>query len=181
MILILAEPNDVHAIVVAKRISDLGQDCCILNTEDFPTKCQIHVELSGGRTRFSIRYAGVTIDSGDVKGMWLRRLRQYQLSREIENDEVRRFAYDECREFFLGFANIVPNVINSTYREFHALRKLHQLRTAQEVGLAIPETLVGNDPEAVERFCSQRPGEVIYKVLSNAKFGFYGTQGVTPE
>jgi hypothetical protein len=181
MVVITADPKDVHALAVAKRVYDLGEDCCILDPADFPTRCQMQIAYSGNACEFSIRYGGETIRSESVSGLWLRRFRSYEIDPAIVNDEIRRFVYEECREFFQGWATTIPNVINSNIREFNALRKVYQLRVAQEVGLKIPRTSVGNDPEAVAGFCRPGSSETVYKVLSGTSFGFFGTQSVTAE
>lgn len=141
----------------------------------------MHVVYGGNDYEYTMRYGGETIRSESVKGLWLRRFQPYEIDPAITHEELRRFAYEECREFFQGWAATVPNAINSNLREVVALRKVHQLRVVQQVGLRIPRTLVGNDPEGVARFCREAPSEIVYKVLTNTTFGFYGTQVVTPE
>src|SRR5262245_11728454 len=110
MVIITAEPRDIHALAVAKRLYDLGEDCCILSPADIPTRCQFNIEYGDGTFNYTINYCGQSIHGSTVTGLWLRRFRPYEIDQGITNEEVQQFAYDECRELFQGWAATVPNV-----------------------------------------------------------------------
>ena len=57
--------------------------------------------------------------------------------------------------------------VNHPGRDEAAARKAHQLDVARSAGLAIPRTLITNDPDAARRFVGQQNGSgTIYKAFS---------------
>lgn len=53
--------------------------------------------------------------------------------------------------------------INDPDSELVANRKPHQLNVARKLGLAIPRTLMSNDPDRIETFFREAPGEIVMK------------------
>lgn len=177
MILILAEPRDIHAAVVSRRLVDAGEDVCILNTADFPQRCAISWRPAG----YTVTYGGHTIESADVTGVWVRRLKPFDISEAVFDGQVSSFAYAECKDVLLGLLGTVPNIVNACRDEFFAQRKLTQLHAARALGIRTPDTLVSNDPEAIRAFYENRSGEVIFKPLTGTAFQFTGAQAMTDD
>ncbi len=66
-------------------------------------------------------------------------------------------------------ANVVNPGAAADRFEGHKLRQLH---LAQRSGLAIPDTLVGNDPDAVRAFAARHDQDLICKLLGKVSWGF---------
>jgi hypothetical protein len=49
-----------------------------------------------------------------------------------------------------------------------AASKPNQLKTAQQIGFAVPETLFSNDPDEIRRFYREHQGRIIYKPFAPA-------------
>ncbi len=175
MILLIAEPQDVHARVVARRLELRGVSHAIVNSADFPQRLRISARYADGR--FAIRMANGSpiVQDEEIQGVWLRRFHAHDISTAISDEAVAAFAYREARELFLGWTASVRNVINPRSEEWRAELKPFQLFAAQEVGLRIPRTLVSNDPAEIHAFADSLGGEAIFKVLSATPFQFTAT------
>jgi hypothetical protein len=180
MILLIAEPTDVHARVVARRLETRGVTHAIVNAADFPQRLRISASYADGR--FAVRMANGSpiVNDEEIRGVWLRRFHAHDISPAIADEAVAAFAYREARELFLGWTASVPNVINPRSEEWRAELKPFQLFAAQEVGLTIPRTLVSNDPAEIRAFVASLGGEAIFKVLSATPFQFTATTIVEP-
>src|SRR5262249_53991554 len=105
----------------------------------------------------------------------------HDISPDVTDRAVARFAFEQCRDHFLGLISAVPNVINPRLAEMHAELKPRQLRFAQEVGLRIPKTLISNRAEDIMAFLESAKTEVVFKTLSATAFQFTGTSLVTEQ
>jgi hypothetical protein len=175
MILLVAEPKDVHARVVARRLEMRGARHAIVNSADFPGKLRISAEYGNGRFAVRMANGAPIVDGEEIRGLWLRRFHAHEISPEIADEAVAAFAYRESRELFLGWTASVKNVINPRNEEWRAELKPFQLFAAQEVGLTIPRTIVSNDPDEIRTFAASVDGEVVFKVLSATAFQFTAT------
>lgn len=83
------------------------------------------------------------------------------------------FAYGEITAVLCGLPHLkeIP-WINPIEQERKAANKLLQLRTAQELGIRIPKTLITNDEAAVLRF-REETGKVIFKPVSGSSLHTY--------
>ena len=174
MILIVSEPADIHSSVVAQRLVDKGSDVCIFSAGDFPQRLSVSWKTGGVSTGYTFKYADRTIDSDEVRGIWVRRLKSFAIAPSIIDSQVQTFTYAECKDFFFGWLSTFRNVINSCHNELLASKKLTQLHHAQELGFRIPETLISNDPEDIRAFYTKRKTEIIFKPLTGTAFQFTG-------
>jgi hypothetical protein len=174
LIVIVAEPNDIHAEVVARQLQLRGAPCEIVNSADFPQRLKMSASYCGRRLSVRLANGGRLIDCEQVSGLWLRRFRAHEISPAIAEESVAAFAYHESRDLFLGWIASIANVINPRTQEWRAELKPFQLFAAQEAGLRIPRTLVSNDPAAIGEFAAAN-GEVIFKAMSPTEFQFTAT------
>jgi hypothetical protein len=105
MIIIIAEPNDIHAQVVARRLETRGEACITLNAADFPQRWDITTEYSGSEGCDLLVTPAGEIRGSEITGLWVRRLSAHEISPEIADPTVARFAYEQCRDHFLSFAD----------------------------------------------------------------------------
>lgn len=159
------EPNVNHVI---KELERRGVGWRRFNTESFPLLCQGRIQFSGNEERphFRLTMNGKVIDSQDVGAVWYRRQSDPVLAESLRHED-RDFVRLEC----LGYLNTLYRCldhcrwVNPWLEERLAGDKTRQLSIARSLGLAVPRTLVTNDPDAVREFFEQCAGRVIFKPL----------------
>jgi hypothetical protein len=181
-VLIIAPINDVHALVVSRRLELLGTKVLILDTADYLARWSLTTTWRNGGAEILVRVleSGVTFDISKLKGVWYRRLWPFRVVERITNGEVQSFAYNECRDFIHGVLATYPNVINNPALEWAANRKVLQLETALRVGLRVPKTLISTEPRNVQEFTRETGEDAIFKCLTNTTFQFTETRRLEP-
>ena len=176
IVLIIAESNDYHALGVSRAIDRLGGEPRVVDNSDFPALIQIVFAHDSQASDCEIIFADRTsLKLSQVAGVWWRRPQKYRIN-ETAHPTLKKFAFDECREAFLGsLAACVGNFMNPVGHSRFATHKLVQLVRARNVGLMTPETLVTNCPEAGRAFALSR-SRSIYKTFTGCDFGFYETR-----
>jgi glutathione synthase/RimK-type ligase-like ATP-grasp enzyme len=103
-----------------------------------------------------------------VRTVWWRRPQPFELGGELVRPSYRAFAYNECHEAWSGLWETLDAFwVNHPPKDEAAARKAYQLDVARSAGLAIPSTLITNDPEEARRFVEDhRSRGVIYKAFS---------------
>jgi hypothetical protein len=161
----VAEANDLHAAAMAAVLrKHHGIDPIRLDLQDFPR----HVgSFRMGRMAVSSSVADIELDA--VRSVWWRRPRPcgVPVSTNASDDSYRQA---ECDSFIQGLLMSLPvRWVNDPRAERMANRKIVQLRAAQQLGLAVPETLVTNDPGQALEFIESRPQDVIYKRVGTTR------------
>ena len=178
-VIILAKPDDIHAVTVAAEVGATFQGRpVILDTARYPTDWRLTLRLSSDREpSWALCTRDLAISSDDVAGVWWRRPDAHRISKEVKDRRARRFCLDEARAAFLGWIHgLGRRVVNPLAAEAAAMQKPLQLLKAKEIGLAIPDTLVTNDPEEARRFVDMRHDAVIFKTLTAASWQFVETR-----
>jgi hypothetical protein len=175
MILILTNPSDDHADVVARELSARGVETVRFGWCDFPTQVVITARR-GSREVTSLTRAKECYDLLRCAAVWLRRPLQPRVSDRITDPSLQEYAKRECAEFLEDiFASLeVPwlPALPNTMRL--AGLKTRQLAVAAAVGFAVPETLVTNDPQAFYDFYEEQHGALISKLPGSALHSFNG-------
>lgn len=155
-ILIPTIQDDIHAAAVARVLGDMGHRPIRWFCGDLP---------EAGTATFAVGDAGpvtlqpgagvdddLAIDSVDV--LWNRRVGAPVLRRALVAGD-KEFAIRETELFVRGLLMAVSRrafAVNDYERARSAENKLVQLQVAHELGLAVPPTLVGNDPARIRAF-----------------------------
>ncbi len=170
MILVVSSPTDGHASAVRAELSRLGTDARLLDLRAFPVRLDLALHYAADRDapRRVRCHDGCDIDLRDVRAVWWRRPQPFELSGEIVRPSYRTFAYNECHEAWAGLWQTLDAFwVNHPSRDEVAARKAYQLDVARSAGLAIPTTVITNDPEEARAFiANHRHGGVIYKAFS---------------
>ena len=83
---------------------------------------------------------------------------------------------------FKGALDVIDvPIINHPFREQRAAYKPFQLSAARRAGLAIPRTLMSNDPAAIRAFWDSVHGRCIYKPFTAPFWTMSETRPLTPE
>jgi glutathione synthase/RimK-type ligase-like ATP-grasp enzyme len=160
---ILAPDADVHARAVAWELSRRGVECVVVDTR------QAHESRWSWRVGAApqIRTArGTTIRFGDLTALWLRRPVAVRPPGVVRHPDERTFVRSEWRHVLDALvAETAALVVNRPEAEARAT-KPRQLEEARRAGLAVPDTLVSNDPGQVLDFVAEHRGDVVHKALS---------------
>jgi hypothetical protein len=189
-VLILAAPDDVHALAVAAAVDERGGRPVIFDTSEFPARWGMTASYTGGRISAGLRpfapgsdrtggpdpASAWDVSWANLSGIWFRRFQPFTIPPAVTDPEVRSFCAGEARDLLFGLLDRAPNIINVPSRESVAGRKPHQLSCAQEAGLRVPDTLISNDPDQIRAFWSEKKGAVVYKILSSTRMQFTETR-----
>ncbi|HOX26024.1 MAG TPA: alpha-L-glutamate ligase [Candidatus Krumholzibacteria bacterium] len=167
MILIISAPEDIHAQAVMRELALLGETRVrILDLGEFPLRMSLGMRFGRNGTRdLSLTFPdGMRVGLDEVKAFWWRRPQGFGIPAAVSDPAMRHFAMSEAATAFQGMWQTSAALwVNDIFADTAAAHKPWQLAVAKEVGLAIPETLMTNDPEAARAFWRDRPGQVVYK------------------
>jgi glutathione synthase/RimK-type ligase-like ATP-grasp enzyme len=133
--------------------------------------------------RVTTRWRSASSPRTSCRSSW-RRLNPRQIvPQDIDQPEHIRLINADSHATVLGlflneFAGIWINDVTATRA---AENKLVQLQAAAIAGLAVPRTLVSNDPAAIRAFCRALDGEVIVKAVRGTSGFHLFTRQVTEE
>jgi hypothetical protein len=177
MILILTEPDDVHADAVIERLKQRRAEWFRFNPADFPARANVSLGFEpDGRTRALLRTAETTIDLTRLRSVWYRRPQPPVPHEQITNDAVRSFVAEDCLVFLRDLWHTIecrwlpgnPMTIRA------AELKAAQLRIAGELGLELPPTLVTNEPDEFLDFYRQHKGNIVTKLAGTSFHRSFG-------
>jgi len=169
MILVISSAADEHAAAVLGELRKQGAPVTLLDLSQFPQQMRLAMHYVDSDRIFSLQLPDRTrLDLSECKAIWWRRPQPFTLHPSITRDAYRQFALNESQEAFAGLWQLLNAFwINHPPQDEAAHRKPYQLHVAQEVGLAIPRTLISNDPERVREFvAAQHYTRTIYKAFS---------------
>ncbi|MBR1216792.1 hypothetical protein JQ557_02230 [Bradyrhizobium sp. U87765 SZCCT0131] len=167
-VIIIAPPEDLHALTVAWEIRQCGGAVLMLNTADFPNLWSISLTADEDDTpRFDIVTTEGVVTDAAISGVWWRRTRPFAISEAINDDKHRRLCRDDCAALFEGWIYALgARVINPLAAELAARRKPFQLANARRCGFRHPSTVISSSPDDVTALLSRHDGEFIYKSLT---------------
>jgi glutathione synthase/RimK-type ligase-like ATP-grasp enzyme len=168
-VLILAPGRDEHAVVVGGEIARHGVRSETVDLALFPERGRLVMDYDGAFRQFRLDLDdGRRLDLAEFGSVWWRRPHSPRISEAIARPSHRLFAANEAQEALTGLWRALDaQWVNDPNRDDTAHRKAYQLRVAQDVGLAIPRTLITNDPDEARRFAAELgPGKVVYKAFS---------------
>jgi glutathione synthase/RimK-type ligase-like ATP-grasp enzyme len=167
MILIISAPQDVHAQAVMRELAAQGErGVRVLDFSEFPMRMSMGMRFDNNGTRdFTLTFAdGARVALDDVTSVWWRRPQPFGVPPQITDPNLRHFAMSEAATAFQGmFQASRARWVNNILADTAAAHKPWQLAVAKEVHLAIPETLMTNDPAEARAFWRKHPGQVVYK------------------
>jgi glutathione synthase/RimK-type ligase-like ATP-grasp enzyme len=167
-ILILGFPYDVHIHAARWALDQVSADHRVLYTPDLPSSLRASVRMSAQRTPTATFHNGATRDlTGRYDTVWYRRSGHAMRPPGMhESDWI--VAARECDHHIRTLRRyLAPDAhwINDIAARERVLLKVPQLAAASACGLAIPDTLLSNDPDEIRRFYAEhcRQG-VIFKL-----------------
>lgn len=168
MILIISHPGDAHTQHVARALQRRGHSPFLLDFSRFPSRSSIKLDFGRSHAKCLHDAEWGNADLCQVRSVWWRRPQPFDIPQEITHSPYRMFATAEAREVFGGLSGLLDALwINVPERDDLAHRKVFQLRMAERLGLALPDTLVTTSPEAAREFIKRRGGaNTVFKAFS---------------
>lgn len=154
-ILIPTIQDDVHAAAVATVLEHRGHRAIRWFCSDLPTTNRASFAIGAtAPVQAELRDAGSVISLDDIDVFWNRRVADPILDHVLVAAD-REFASREAKRFVRGLLMMASDrafSVNDYHRASAAENKLVQLRAARDVGFALPDTLVSNDPQRIRAF-----------------------------
>jgi len=166
MVVLIAGGADEHALIVKRVLADRhAEEAFILDSSTFPVSTSIDGRFGASRPTFHLRNSHPSaIALEDARSFWWRRPQRMTIDPRITDANAHSFAYSECLSALHGMLACCDGLwVNDIHRDDAADYKPRQLKTATQLGFAVPDTLITNDPARVRAFWDQHGGRVVYK------------------
>jgi len=176
-VLLLTHAGDHFTIDrVAAELEARGAHAHRIDTDRFPTELVLSARLGDGGPRHALAsddgaLALKSVD--DVVGVWARRIWTPRLPDGPEgpggmDPRLREGAVRESAAAFAGFLDGLGAArwVNVPHADRRAENKARQLRVARDLGLAVPRTLITNDPARARSFFDEVGGRMVAKMLT---------------
>jgi glutathione synthase/RimK-type ligase-like ATP-grasp enzyme len=182
VILAVTHPDDDHAAPVLESLKRLSADVAVLDLADLPGRVDLSLGFgtqSGAEA--SVRLVGGrTVRADEIEAVWWRRTRPFATHPGLTARHA-GFAERQTFEAVEGFfASLKARFVNHPHLDRLASHKPLQLATAQAVGLAVPATLVTNDPRRARAFLAGLGGRAVHKALHATPVDWRPTRWVGP-
>jgi glutathione synthase/RimK-type ligase-like ATP-grasp enzyme len=172
-ILIVTVKGDPHARAVAWGLRRLGHTPTLWYWSDFPKHDLGTLRIGPGAAPAVALTLGGTVHASPFDVIWKRRLGAPEAMQPCHPDDADVIVAESQRYLdnllpFMGHAG--TRWINHPEGDFRARSKVRQLAVAGAAGLAIPDTLIGNDIAEVRRFFDRHGGRVVNKAFAPARW-----------
>jgi glutathione synthase/RimK-type ligase-like ATP-grasp enzyme len=179
-VLAIAPVDDGHARTVARFVARHHRlRIVVWDASDFPATDMLTFRPSGPAAGLKIENQGAIGEFDRCVCIWWRRPGKFQIDEKVTDARIRDYCQAECTNLFKSAlaATGVP-IINDPFAEL-AARKPTQLHAAAIAGLAIPDTVMTNDPAQVQAFWDAHGGECIYKTFTPPSWRMAETRVLT--
>lgn len=175
-VLILASEFDVSADHMVLALRDRGVPVSRIDTRWFPSRLSVDAEFREGRWRGRICAPGRDVELEELRSVWYRSPTTFEFPAELSSAE-RQHAFLEAKYGLGGMLSALPVLWVNHPARAAAASKPVQLATAARCGLAVPDTLITNEPTAVRRFAER--GATVTKMLGANHIAEEGTRKVS--
>jgi hypothetical protein len=175
---------DLHAHAVAKKLRErFGCKAHVFPIDEAHQTCLLNWDGIDGTIT---NYHGDQVRIGDLDVVWWRRARADQgqdLTAPLFDQDVFEFVSAEWRFAYPGLwtADFRGLWVNDPRADLWATSKQTQLRTATQVGLHVPKTLISNDPARIREFCALLDGNVVVKKIAGVPGKSFATVEINTE
>jgi ATP-grasp ribosomal peptide maturase len=175
-------PATVRPVLVVTRLDDPTADVVIgelnrrrvpvvrLDPGDFPAAVTLDVGVGQAGLGGQLRTTSRVLNLAAVRSVYWRRPSPYRGAAD-DDRQVAHWAAEQARYGLDGVLAALPGVhfVNHPWRNRDAEHKPAQLAVAAHSGLAVPVTLITNDPARAKEFAREH-GPVVYKPLRGTDF-----------
>ncbi|WP_026732811.1 MvdC family ATP-grasp ribosomal peptide maturase [Fischerella sp. PCC 9605] len=177
VVLLITHSGDFFTVDrVAQALLKRGVQPFRLDTDKFPLAVQIKILLGNNGSDYRLRYSDRSISTQQVQAVWMRRIWQPQVSKNLA-PQFQAACARESLATLEGFWDSLREAhwVDDLQRINAAENKLRQLRVAQEVGFVIPRTLVTNNPKEAREFFCEVKGKMVAKLLTPLSVSMKGS------
>lgn len=167
-VLIATTPDDSHAIYTKLALEKKGCHPIMWYTADFPILQTHTFEITDDYFIWDSNGCDFNIKNDQFDVVWYRRPKKPSISSIIHHKDLKNSQLENTMLYqtFWEVISTSARWINPVKNARAANCKLLQLKTASELGLKIPPTLLTNDPSKIKSFINlYGDGNVIYKTL----------------
>jgi hypothetical protein len=166
-VLILGGTDDEHAVYVLEHLRERGADAELLDSRWFPGELRLAHDPARGHWTFRLP-GGRALDSRQVRSVYWRCYNGVGQP-ALPDPEQAHIAGNDARSLFESLLIRLPVRWVNGWRGF----QLHQTKPAAlalvaALGVPVPATLLGNDPEAVRAFVAAHPRCIFKPVQGGA-------------
>lgn len=180
-ILIVTNRDDLHADLVAARISAEHGSPFRLDLDDYPADYEVALVFSGGRWEGTLGHlpTGDALNVSEVGAVWMRKKGAYRYPSGPLAGQEKAHADAETGHILLGLLHALD-----CYWMSHpdALRrsmwKVEQMQRAARMGFSVPDSLIANRRTSVDAFRGSAGDGIVFKSLSSASLA---AEDVAPE
>jgi len=167
--LIVTHSKDNESVeMVTRALARRGVSAFRFDTDLFPGEVEARVRVDGGGRRIELARGGERVEAGELACAWHRRLSIGAAIPETLERQVRAASVEESRRVVFGLlGSLSCFVLDPWPRIRTAEQKQLQLELARALGLAVPRTLITNDPAAVRAFWDECRGRVVTKMMAS--------------
>jgi glutathione synthase/RimK-type ligase-like ATP-grasp enzyme len=156
VIVVVSHEGDEHAAPVLRSLRRRGADAVLVDLADFPRRADVALRFGGRGAGAEVRTPSGRLRAGAITAVWWRRPQPFDVGRGLRYADA-EFAFRQVKEALAGFAaSLDATWVNDPWREAAASHKPFQLSRAARGGLAVPPTLVTNDPARARAFVRAR-------------------------
>lgn len=165
-VLIVSHVDDAHLDRLTQELDQFHQPWIRFDPGDFPQQVTLRFEMGeAGMQQQLLSTHDLSIALEDIGSIWYRRPTPIRAPAHLPALQ-RTFIEREARAGLWGMLRTLNGLwVNHPDAIRAAAYKPRQLALAQHFGLAIPRTLITNDPAAFHHFYDACQGRVIYKLL----------------
>lgn len=164
-VIIVTHWFDPTADFVVEELNRRAVPLLRFDTADFPQRLMLNATLNSGRWDGALRLGDRSVALGDVGGIYFRRPTLFDFGALPE--PISEWALAEARNGLSGLLMASNKWLNHPHHNGYADFKPIQLTAACRAGLAVPRTIITNDPAQARGFVKEL-GDVIYKPMSPA-------------
>lgn len=174
-ILILTNKDDESVEPVIKEIEKIKAKFFRFNTESFPLTTAIELALLNGKLIGSLNNenGNILVNWKIVKSVWYRRPASVWIEDEKLTESCARFIKNESSAALWSlYTSLEVFWMNHPLVSQRLLEhnKLYQLKEVSDMGLAVPDTLITNNPDKLLQFCRNHKGTAAVKLLKGGWF-----------
>lgn len=163
MILIITHKEDFTADFIINKLNQRNISYKRFNCEDlFQSPFSIKFN---GKLEYSI------LNEHDYTSVWFRRTKLPELE-NLSGEEL-LYVLNETDSFFKNlFSSLPAKWLSQPSAVCNAENKLFQLKTAQQIGFKIPETIITNSKDELRKFYSENNENIIIKPISQTRIQY---------
>lgn len=163
-VLILAADLDANADHMVTALHERGVAVCRVNTAWFPAQLTVSAALRGDRWSGQLRTPAHIVELDEIHAVWYRSPEAYHMPAELSAIE-RQHCTREAKYGLGGILASLPGLwVNHPSRVADCAYKPVQLVRARECGLAVPDTVITNEPGTARSFAAHE--QTITKLMS---------------